>query len=142
MFQKPNDELKKKIEALKGNEKKVFESLVNARQKMSSQMEFHSSEALNPDSGEEGKGVSTHMADYGSDKSLHDMQLGMITDEGHNIEYIDDAIRRLLDGTYGICMDCSAKIGKERLIAKPSARFCVKCKTIREKNGGLRPDYN
>ncbi|MCK5844659.1 MAG: hypothetical protein KAG97_08140, partial [Victivallales bacterium] len=107
MFQKANDELKKQIEALKGADKKVFEALVAARQKMSTQMDFHSSEALNPDSGEDGKGVSTHMADFGSDKSLHDMQLGMITEEGHNIEFIDDAIRRLLDGNYGTCMDCS-----------------------------------
>lgn len=141
MFQKANDELKKRIEALKGEDKKVFDSLITARQRMSNQMEFHSSEALNPEAGADGKGVSTHMADFGSDNSRHDMELGMITEEGNNIKYIDDAIQRLLDGIYGTCMDCSAKIGKERLIAKPSARFCVKCKTIREKNGGLRPDY-
>ena len=142
MFQKPDDELKKKIEALTSKEKEFLDALLEIRERTSTQMQFHSSEALNPDAGAEAKGVSTHMADLGSDNFLHDMELGMITNESDIIEMIDEAIDRLLNGTYGICMDCSAKIGEERLKAKPYARFCVQCKSIREKNGGMRPDYN
>ena len=141
MFQEFNDDLRGKIESLSEKEKKIFDALLAARRRMSTQMQFHTSEALDADAGAENKGISTHMADIGSDEFLHDMQLGMITNESHNIEEIDEAIKRLLAGEYGICQDCSVKIGHERLIAKPHARFCVKCKTIREKNGGLRPDY-
>ena len=141
MYHEFNDDLRGKIESLSEKDKKIFEALLAARRSMSTQMQFHTSEALDSDASEETKGISTHMADFGSDKFLHDMQLGMITNESRNLEDIDEAIERLLAGEYGTCQDCSAKIGDERLAAKPYARFCVKCKTIREKNGGLRPDY-
>jgi DnaK suppressor protein len=106
-------------------------------------MEFHSNEALAHEYHAGEKGMSTHMADLGSDNFLHDMELEMITQEGDVIETIDEAVDRLLNGDdYGICQDCGCEIGEERLMAKPYASFCVKCKTIREKNGGMRPDLD
>lgn len=38
-----------------------------------------------------------------------------------------DALRRLDDGTYGICEKCAAPIPYERLEAIPHARRCVRC---------------
>ncbi|MGH8939112.1 MAG: TraR/DksA family transcriptional regulator [Actinomycetes bacterium] len=40
---------------------------------------------------------------------------------------IDDAIRRLADGTYGQCEDCRAAIPRKRLETIPYARRCVAC---------------
>jgi RNA polymerase-binding transcription factor len=40
---------------------------------------------------------------------------------------LDDALRRLDDGTYGICEVCGEPIPGERLEARPSARTCVGC---------------
>jgi RNA polymerase-binding protein DksA len=40
---------------------------------------------------------------------------------------LDDALRRLDDGTYGICAECGKPIPGERLEARPSARTCVGC---------------
>jgi DnaK suppressor protein len=37
------------------------------------------------------------------------------------------ALRRLDDGTYGICERCGRPIPAERLAARPSARTCVGC---------------
>ena len=111
------------------------------RDKISQQLQFHSSEALqnNHHAGE--TGMSTHMADLGSDNALHDMELSLITNESNVIEMIDEAVEKLFNGEYGKCMDCTKKISPERLEAKPYARFCIECKSIREKNGGNRPDY-
>ena len=132
-----------KIPQFKGEKKKSYESLLLLRDKVTQQIEFHSSEALNTnDNAGEKNGMSTHMADLGSDNFLHDMELSMITSEGNVVEMIDEAIQRLISNEYGKCMDCSVKIGKARLEAKPYAMFCIDCKSIREKNGGLRPDYN
>ena len=39
----------------------------------------------------------------------------------------EDALRRLDDGTYGICERCSAPIPYERLRVIPHARMCVTC---------------
>lgn len=40
---------------------------------------------------------------------------------------IDEAIGRLDDGTYGICVRCGRPIGEERLAARPAAATCVTC---------------
>jgi RNA polymerase-binding transcription factor DksA len=44
---------------------------------------------------------------------------------------IDDAIRRLTDGTYGQCEDCRAAIPRRRLKTIPYARRCVACQSNR-----------
>jgi DnaK suppressor protein len=48
------------------------------------------------------------------------------------VEEIDHALRKLDDGTYGICERCHEPIPKARLKALPYARLCVACKS-----GGL-----
>ncbi|MFI0408106.1 TraR/DksA family transcriptional regulator [Actinomadura sp. 3N508] len=40
---------------------------------------------------------------------------------------IDDALRRLGDGTYGVCERCGDAIAAERLEARPFARTCFGC---------------
>jgi DnaK suppressor protein len=49
------------------------------------------------------------------------------------VEEIDDALRKLERGTYGVCETCGQNILKARLEALPYARQCIACKT-----GGLR----
>ena len=56
------------------------------------------------------------------------------TEEGHRIQSIQEAIGRLKDGTYGVCMDCEKKIQPGRLDVLPHAKLCVNCKSEREKN--------
>ncbi len=38
---------------------------------------------------------------------------------------ITDALKRIDDGTYGLCQVCGKPIGYERLAARPYARACV-----------------
>ncbi|MFQ5463511.1 MAG: TraR/DksA family transcriptional regulator [Phycisphaerae bacterium] len=40
-----------------------------------------------------------------------------------------DALRRIHDGTYGVCTDCCKKIPAARLRVKPEATRCVPCQT-------------
>lgn len=42
---------------------------------------------------------------------------------------INNALDRIKDGTYGICKYCHEPIGKKRMLARPVASACVKCKT-------------
>jgi DnaK suppressor protein len=46
---------------------------------------------------------------------------------------INDALRRMDDGTYGNCTNCSAAIAVPRLEALPWARFCINCQELAEK---------
>jgi DnaK suppressor protein len=43
------------------------------------------------------------------------------------------ARRRLDDGTYGICTDCGADVGFDRLRAEPEAARCIDCQRRHEK---------
>jgi RNA polymerase-binding protein DksA len=41
---------------------------------------------------------------------------------------IDDALKRIDDGTYGTCVNCGQEIPRERLEANPWASLCIDCK--------------
>jgi RNA polymerase-binding transcription factor DksA len=43
------------------------------------------------------------------------------------IAEVDDALRRVDDGTYGVCESCGRPIAEERLAARPFARRCIAC---------------
>ena len=56
------------------------------------------------------------------------------SEEGKKIFLINDALRRLENGTYGKCIDCGNQIQSGRLDAIPYAKLCLKCKAVREEN--------
>jgi RNA polymerase-binding transcription factor len=45
---------------------------------------------------------------------------------------IQDALRRLDEGNYGICEECGEEIGMERLKARPVTTLCIGCKSSQE----------
>ncbi len=49
--------------------------------------------------------------------------------ERRRAEDINDALRKIDKGNYGICESCNKKIGIDRLKAIPYARKCVSCKS-------------
>lgn len=61
----------------------------------------------------------------GIDISLLEMRNRMRKD-------IDDALNRLEEGTYGICIDCGEEISEGRLKVVPFAIHCVKCQERNE----------
>jgi DnaK suppressor protein len=56
-----------------------------------------------------------------------DQQLSVLEVRNRTRQQLDEALQRLDEGTYGICMDCGSPIGEERLKALPFARRCVAC---------------
>ncbi|MBK7978208.1 MAG: RNA polymerase-binding protein DksA [Deltaproteobacteria bacterium] len=45
---------------------------------------------------------------------------------------IHEALDRIHDGTFGVCEDCEARIGVERLRARPMTTLCLDCQSERE----------
>ena len=45
------------------------------------------------------------------------------------LKAIDDALRKIEDGTYGECEECGEPINKKRLKILPFAKYCVKCQS-------------
>lgn len=77
-------------------------------------------------------GYSYHMADMASDQYEKDFLLRLAQDEREKLYAIDDAIKRIEDKTYGICLKCSKPIKKIRLKAMPQAAHCLKCQQEEE----------
>jgi DnaK suppressor protein len=66
--------------------------------------------------------------DQSSQESDLHVHLAMKQTDTKVLRAIEEAIHRLDQGTYGICMDCEEEIKIARLDAVPWTRVCIKCK--------------
>lgn len=78
-------------------------------------------------------GYTYHMADVATDTYDREFSLGLVSNERKFLYELDDAIKRIEEGTYGICEECNCLISKSRLKAIPYARLCVKCQEKKER---------
>jgi DnaK suppressor protein len=46
-----------------------------------------------------------------------------------NLRDIKNSLKRIDEGTYGVCKYCGKEIGEKRLLVRPVASACVDCKT-------------
>lgn len=77
-------------------------------------------------------GYSFHMADMASDDAERDFSLGRATEEQKMLYRIDEALKRVEDGTYGNCLQCNKPIAKKRLKALPYTELCIECQKSNE----------
>ena len=75
---------------------------------------------------------SFHMADQASDDYDRDFSLGRASDEQNVLYLIDEALKRIEEGAYGSCLQCSKSIAKKRLAALPYTELCIECQTKNE----------
>ena len=59
--------------------------------------------------------------------AMGDQQLSFLEVRNQMRNQVDEALRRLEEGAYGLCEDCERPIAAERLKAVPFARRCVEC---------------
>ncbi|NLF30236.1 MAG: TraR/DksA family transcriptional regulator [Planctomycetes bacterium] len=69
--------------------------------------------------------MPVHMADIGTDNYEQEFTLGLLQSERQLLREIDDALERMAQGLYGICMGTGEEIGVARLRAKPWAKYCI-----------------
>src|SRR4051812_41397511 len=55
-------------------------------------------------------GYSFHMADMATDNFDREFTLGLASNEQQILNMIDVALRKIVDGTYGICENCNKPI--------------------------------
>jgi len=78
-------------------------------------------------------GYTYHMADVATDNYDREFSLGLASNDRQDLYELDDAMKRIEDGSFGVCEDCNSIISKVRLKAVPYARLCIKCQEKREK---------
>lgn len=77
-------------------------------------------------------GYSYHMADMASDDYEREFSLGRATDEQKMLYLIDEAMKRVEDGTYGSCLQCGKRVSARRLAALPHSELCIDCQKANE----------
>ncbi|HLD49676.1 MAG TPA: TraR/DksA family transcriptional regulator [bacterium] len=113
--------------------KKLLETL---RARLAGDLKHLESDSLNTnqrDSSGDLSGYSFHMADMATDNFDREFTLGLASNEQQSLNLIDEALRRIKEGTYGFCAECSKAISQKRLTAVPHAPLCIKCQELEEK---------
>lgn len=92
----------------------------------------------NAPEGSEASGSGMHQGDAGSDAYDRDFALSVLAKEQDALYEIDQALRRIQKGTYGVCEMSTRKIPQARLEVIPFARLTVECQAQWEKEYGNR----
>ena len=92
----------------------------------------------NAPEGSEASGSGQHQGDAGSDAYDRDFALSVLAKEQDALYEIEQALRRIQTGAYGICEISQKKIPQARLEAIPFARLTVECQAQWEKEYGKR----
>ena len=62
-----------------------------------------------------------------------DLKISLEELESAELVAIDAALKRVADGSYGLCIQCGASIATARLHANPTALRCINCQADEEK---------
>jgi len=77
--------------------------------------------------------LDNHLAETATATLDREIDYTLEENSEHVLTAINDALKRIEDGTYGICANCGKPIGEERLAAIPWATHCIDCKRLEER---------
>jgi DnaK suppressor protein len=128
---------------LKKTELDEFKQLLLAlRARIRGDVQQMQDEALDrPDNAGDSKSP-THLAELGTETYEQDFALRRVENEQEVLEEIDEALQRVDNGSYGLCLACQEQgkpatkslIPKARLRVIPYAKNCVECERKREES--------
>ena len=102
--------------------------LIGERKRILNDMEKYVRE-----SNELGKDGIPDIGDEASDLSNRQLLLSLNEADRAKLLEIEEALERIEEGSYGICEECGEPISIKRLEVKPTAIYCVECKSRLEK---------
>jgi RNA polymerase-binding transcription factor DksA len=135
----------KKLKKVKGYSKKELEDfkkvILDKREEIIEQLQVLKDQMMDPTTGQyvnENSPYSLHMAEQGTDAQEREKLYLWAQRETKFLGYLEDALQRIDNGTYGICIDCIDEpqnlcatcplIPKERLMAVPHTQHCLQVK--------------
>lgn len=138
------------LKKIKGYGKKDLEHfktiILEKRDEIIEQLQNLREQMLDPTTGEyinENSPYSLHMAEQGTDAMEREKTFLYAQRENKFLGYLEDALKRIENGTYGICVACIEEpqhlcptcplIPKERLEAVPHSQLCLPMKQKQEK---------
>jgi len=140
----------KGIETIKGYSKKDLEHfkkiIMEKHDEIIEQLQNLREQMLDPTTGEyinENSPYSLHMAEQGTDAMEREKTFLYAQRENKFLGYLEDALKRIDAGTYGICIECIEEpqhlcetcplVPKARLEAVPHSQLCLPIKQRQEK---------
>lgn len=114
---------KKEIEKFR---KIILEQIADTREIVNYNIS-KSSKSVTSESGE------THAEEMGTENYAREMDFYMAQREGKYIENLENALKRIEMGTYGICRKCGSLISRRRLEVVSHATLCIDCKNDKER---------
>lgn len=116
--------------------KKYYNMLVDLRKHHSTGVEQRSEEVLKRSAKEDAGDLSSygqHLADAGSESFERDMAYNLISNQKEILAEIEEAIKRIKNGTYGICEVTGQPIPESRLSSIPYTRCTKEGQEIKER---------
>ena len=109
---------------------KFFEEMLveKRRQLVTAQSESERANAFQGQKSQSGDGGDSDSADSATDYNTLETTFSLAAREGNYLVYLEEALQRIRNGTFGICKVCKQLIPKARLMAVPTATKCVNCK--------------
>lgn len=105
-----------------------YRNLIKLRNHVQEGLDLHTKETLKRSAKEDTGDLSSysqHMADAGTDTFDRDFALSMVSNEQDLLYEIEEAVQRIFDGSYGICLNTGKPIPRERLVAVPFTRYSL-----------------
>jgi DnaK suppressor protein len=79
------------------------------------------------------RNIGRDSIDESMEEEIFSTELRLRDREKFLLGKIDEALRRVEEGTIDHCEDCGESIGFKRLLARPVTTYCIDCKEEREK---------
>lgn len=135
----------KKVRKIQGYSKKDLEEfrkvIIEKRNEIIDQLQALKDQMMDPTTGQyvnENSPYSLHMAEQGTDAMEREKLYLWAQRENKFLGYLDDALQRIENGTYGICIECIDEpqylcptcplVPKDRLMAVPHTQHCLQVK--------------
>lgn len=117
--------------ALKPEEMESYRDvLLKIRARLRGDLDQLTDEALHRNGAESSGNLSNmplHMADVGTENYDQEFDLGLIENQQGTLDLIHEALGRVENGTFGLCLECEQPIAKPRLQALPYTPYCIEC---------------
>ena len=84
--------------------------------------------------------VSADIVDQASSYTDKTVEMKAINRQIKLISKIDQALKRIIDGTFGFCIETAEPIGLKRLMARPIAELCIAAQENHEKEERVYAD--
>ena len=84
--------------------------------------------------------ISADLVDQASSYIDKNVEMKAINRQIKLISEIDKALRRIMDDTYGYCLDTAEPIGLKRLMARPVAKYTIAAQEKHEKDEKVHAD--